>query len=138
MSHRKAMRRALAISALSGMAAAGCYQRDKGESAAYPNNQQRAAAHPDSLYPDTGRFRYPPTDLPGERGMGGAWNPDSALRDTAGYPLAPTGPIYEDSGIGGAGGLPWTDTLFGDTLYPPDTTGSEGGIPGGSSGPDIW
>jgi hypothetical protein len=88
---------------------------------------------PDSgLYQDTGAYRYPATGGSTGTGVGGGVMPDSGYNDSLGI-YGPTGPMPGDKGRGG--GAPPRDTLWGDSLAPPDTDampdGRAGQVPEG-------
>jgi hypothetical protein len=93
-------------------------------------------AYVDSSYGDTGSFRnnpgtggsnnpgtggsnYPGTGGSDGSGVGGGSMPDSGFNDSLGI-YGPTGSWPGDTGVGG-GIPPGPDTLWGDTLAPPDT-----------------
>jgi hypothetical protein len=138
------VRRALAVSSVAGLLAAGCAanRTETGAAEGGADEDERRAA-------DTAS--YPGAAGTGEEEggtMGGAGEttpPDPTATDTGGVygdPNAwPTGPMPGDTGVGGAGD-PAPDTVWMDTAAPPDTFGipeeEPGGMPGGGTGPDVW
>jgi hypothetical protein len=152
--------RALAVSSVAGIMAAGCAAnrtetetaegdrtedgRQASDTAYYPGTGVGGAS--DTVFPDTAY--YPGMDEEGGSGVGGAPDatpPDPTATDTNGVygdPNAwPTGPMPGDTGVGGAGS-PAPDTVWMDTVSPADTFGipdeEPGGMPGGGTGPDTW
>lgn len=74
----------------------------------------------DTAYRDTGSFRTNPGTGSGSgTGVGGGAMPDSGFNDSIGI-YGPTGPMPGEKGTGGTV-PPGPDTLWGDTLAPPDT-----------------
>lgn len=136
------VRRALAVSSVAGLLAAGCAanRTETGSAEGGAGEDERQAA-------DTAS--YPGATGTGEEGgtMGGAGETtqDPTATDTGGVygdPNAwPTGPMPGDTGVGGAGD-PAPDTVWMDTAAPQDTFGipdeEPGGMPGGGTGPDVW
>lgn len=135
--------RALAIGSVAGLlaACAGGSNDARGTEQTRTNDGRRAS--------DT--LTVPDPTAAGESegtGVGGAQDPTTT--DTAGEygdPNAwPTGPLPGDTGVGGAG-RPIPDTVWMDTSTPADEDGlgdpdrdspSQGGMPGGGTGPDVW
>lgn len=138
--------RALAVSSMAGLLAAGCAgnRNERAEDGAGGRQEDRQAA--DTVY-------YPDTGPAAGTGTGGSGDvpADPTATDTAGIygdPNAwPTGPLPGDTGVGGAG-TPVPDTLHTDSASPTDTFRIDGddrpddmpgtGMPGGGAGPDIY
>jgi hypothetical protein len=137
------VRRALAVSSVAGLLAAGCAanRTETGAAEGGAGEDERQASDTAAYPGATGTGE----EEGGTMGGAGETSPDPTATDTGGVygdPNAwPTGPMPGDTGVGGAGD-PAPDTVWMDTAAPQDTLGTpdeeSGGMPGGGTGPDVW